>query len=207
MKLSIAILATAASARMTETEVQDAYFAEKEIIFTTATRSNKQWHECGEHPPKPDGAQGVACSGAYCLAVCPLGWRSQGRWAIKCQADNTWAHTKFSPCITCPDMTNELEKMVESETGAVSQSIINKANLPVTQFMCGKSTDKLIVNGQVFKKGGRKRNVKCFCKNGQNGDPAWKKSCNWSFQGKPWYPGHVNTVQCIGKAFNSVHFY
>ena len=162
-------------------------------------RSNKQWHNCGDKPSIPENGVDVKCDGAYCAAVCPIGWRSRGRWRIKCQADNTWSHSKFSPCITCPDMNDELDKMVESEIGAVSQSIINKANLPVTQFMCGKSTEKLIINGQVFKKGGQKRNVKCFCKNGQNGDPAWKKSCSWSFKGAPWYPSDVKSVTCKGR--------
>ena len=190
-----------------EWQVQDAYFADQEITLQDPrSRSNKQWHDCGDKPAVPENGRDVVCNGTVCTAVCPIGWRSQGRWKIKCKANNTWSHSKFSPCVTCPDMSDELDKMVESEIGAVSQSIINKANLPVTQFMCGKSTEKLIINGQVFKKGGQKRNVKCFCKNGQNGDPAWKKSCSWSFQGKPWYPSYVNTVQCIGKAFNSVHF-
>ena len=52
-----------------------------------------------------------------------------------------------------------------------------------------------------YKKGGYKRNVKCECKNGQNGDPEWKKSCSWSFNGAPWSPSDVDTVQCKPASF------
>ena len=52
-----------------------------------------------------------------------------------------------------------------------------------------------------YKKGGYKRNVKCECKNGQNGDPAWKKSCSWSFNGASWSPSDVDTVQCKPATF------
>ena len=140
MKLSIAILATAASASMKETEVQDAFFAGDDIVLSNpATRSNKQWHDCGEAPPVPANARAVECSGDKCAAVCPIGWRSQGRWKTKCQANNTWSHS------------------------------------------CAK------------------RNVFCKCRNGRNGDPAWKKSCDWEFRGQPWSPSDVNDVQCKTK--------
>ena len=161
-------------------------------------RSNKQWHDCGDKPPLPAGARDVACSGAYCAAVCPIGWRSQGRWRIKCQENNTWAHSKFSPCVTCPDMSDELANI--GERNASSQSIFRK-NLPVTQFFCGDSSNKLGIKEDWFKKGGRKRNVKCECKHGQNGDPQWKKSCAWSFRGAPFSPSDVNSVQCKPKEF------
>jgi len=48
----------------------------------------------------------------------------------------------------------------------------------------------------LYKKGGQKKNVKCLCKNGQNGDPAWKKSCSWSFQDARWSVSDVKSVQC-----------
>ena len=38
--------------------------------------------------------------------------------------------------------------------------------------------------------------MKCLCKNGQNGDPAWKKSCSWSFNDAPWSLSDVKSVQC-----------
>ena len=158
-------------------------------------RSNKQWHDCGEKPPLPVGGRDVSCSGAYCAAVCPIGWRSQGRWRIKCQADNTWSHSKFSPCITCPDVSRAL-----SEINAVSQTVYMK-NLPVNQFFCGKSSDQLIMADRHFVKGGDKKNVKCLCKNGQNGDPAWKKSCSWDFRGDTWGIEQFKTVECKDKDF------
>lgn len=204
MKLSVLVSAAAATEKnwlTKEWQVQDAYFADQEITLQDPkARSNRQWHDCGDKPPVPWKGLDVRCNGTVCAAVCPIGWRSMGRWKIQCKADNTWAHSEFSPCVTCPDMSDELaEHIVEAKNGAVSQSIFSRQNLPVTQFFCGKSTDKLLINGRVFNNGGQKRNVKCFCKNGQNGDPAWKKSCNWSFQGKPWTPAMVKTVSCKDK--------
>ena len=198
MKLSIALIASTVYARMKETEVQDAYFAGEDIILSNpAARSNKQWHDCGEAPPLPDNARAVKCSDDKCAAVCPIGWRSQGRWTIKCKADNTWAHSKFSPCVTCPSMSDQLDKVVEAESGVSFQEIMHKKqNLPWTQFFCGADTKSLIIKDKLFKKGSAKRNVKCICKNGRNGDPAWKKSCDWEFRGKPWSPSDVNDVQC-----------
>ena len=201
MKLSIAILATSASARMKETEVQNAYFAGEDIVLSNpAARSNKQWHNCGEAPPVPENGRAVKCSDDKCAAVCPIGWRSQGRWTIKCKADNTWAHSKFSPCVTCPSMSDQLDKVVEAESGVSYQEIMHKKqNLPWTQFFCGADSKSLVIKNKVFKKGSAKRNVKCICKNGRNGDPAWKKSCDWEFRGKPWSPSDVNDVQCKAK--------
>ena len=158
-------------------------------------RSIKQWHDCGDKPNIPENGQDVKCHGAYCAAVCPIGWRSRGRWRVKCQADNTWSHSKFSPCITCPDMSEELKG-----TNAVVQNIFQK-NLPVTQIFCGDSSNQLQIKDRLFKKGGHKRNIKCECKNGQNGDPAWKKSCNWSFKGEQWSVQDVSSVTCRGKGY------
>ena len=174
-----------------EWEVQDTYFADEEVVLSDPrVRSNKQWRDCGDKPPVPVDGRDVKCNGAYCAAVCPIGWRSRGRWRVKCHANNKWSHSKFSPCITCPDMSDELDK-----TNAVSQTIFRK-NLPVVQFFCGYSTHQLKIAGQVFKMGGAKRNVKCQCKNGQNGDPAWRKSCAWEFKGQPWSISDVRDIEC-----------
>ena len=69
-------------------------------------------------------------------------------------------------------------------------------NLPVSQFFCGDSSDQLVMNGQLFKQGGNKRSVKCMCRNGQNGNPSWKKSCAWEFQEKPWAAADSAHVMC-----------
>ena len=149
MKISVLLAATVtakknASWQQKEWEVQDAYFAGKEVVLSDpSVRSNKQWHDCGDKPPVPVDGRDVKCYGAYCAAVCPIGWRSRGRWRIKCQADNTWSHSKFSPCITCPDMSGELDN-----TNAVSQTTFRK-NLPVTQFFCPYATHQLKIGDQV----------------------------------------------------------
>ena len=58
------------------------------------------------------------------------------------------------------------------------------------------------MNGQLFKQGGKKRNVKCMCRNGQNGDPAWKKSCAWEFQEQPWAVENSANVMCYDQDAN-----
>lgn len=193
MKLSVILAAsvTADKYHKKEWEVQDAYFAGEDVVLSDpAIRSNKQWHDCGDKPPVPFNGRDVSCSGAYCAAVCPQGYRSMGRWRIKCKADNTWAHAKFSPCITCPSMDDEIAGI-----NAQTQFKFVK-NLPVTQFFCGDSSDQLVMNAQLFKKGGQKQNVKCKCRNGQNGDPQWKKSCAWEFQEQPWAVANSANVMC-----------
>ena len=204
MKLSIAILAAAASAtQLKEFEVQEAYFNEEPIV-APASRSNKQWHECGEKPPKPFGGHDVSCNGAWCHAVCPLGSRNSGRWKIKCMANNKWAHSKFGTCVTCPDLTNELRDVIEANNGVAYQQDIlfgRGQKTKYTQFFCGKDTDSLTIKGRLFPNGGEKQNVYCQCRKGQNGDPKWKKSCGWEFQGKPFSKSDVNNaVSCDTKA-------
>ena len=55
-------------------------------------------------------------------------------------------------------------------------------NLPVLRFTCGDDTSSMDFKGETFKKGGKFRAAKCLCKNGQGGDPFWKKSCSWSYK-------------------------
>jgi len=200
MKISLSLLAATATAKggMKEWEVQNAYFAEKEIVLsnTSLLRSNKQWHACGRAPPKPVNGHGVKCVGNTCIAVCPIGWRSQGRWKIQCKANNTWSATKFSPCVTCPDISDELKKV--GQRGVQFQSIFDARNKHITQFFCGDNTKKLEIKGKRYN-GGQKKNLKCLCKNGQNGDPAWKKSCSWYFYDAPWSKSDIQNVQCKSK--------
>ena len=62
MKIFLSLLATISTAKggMKEWEVQNAYFADGEIILSDSNmRSNKQWHDCGKAPEKPlDGETG-----------------------------------------------------------------------------------------------------------------------------------------------------
>ena len=117
------------------------------------------------------------------------------RWRIKCQNDNTWSHSKFSKCITCDDLSDEIDAL---DTDVNVQTVYRK-NLEWNQFFCGDSTDHMTFMGKVYKKGGNKRNVKCVCKNGQNGDPSWKKSCSWKFQGKSFDASDVSGISCGSK--------
>ena len=45
--------------------------------------------------------------------------------------------------------------------------------------------------------------MKCLCKNGQNGDPLWKKSCHWSFQNASWSKSDVKSVQCKARTVST----
>ena len=151
MKISLSLLAatTAAKGGMKEWEVQNAYFAEKEIVLSNDPnkRTNKQWHACGNAPSTPVNGHGVKCIGDTCIAVCPIGWRSQGRWKIKCKANNTWSATKFSPCVTCPDMSDELKEV--GQRGVQFQSIVDARNKRVTQFFCGDITNQLEIKVEI----------------------------------------------------------
>ena len=147
MKMFLSLLAATVTAKggMKEWEVQNAYFAGIEIVLSDdpkqMIKSNKQWHECGKAPSTPVNGHGVKCVGNTCIAVCPIGWRSQGRWKIKCQKNNTWSASKFSPCVTCPDLSDELENI--GQRGVQFQSIIDARNKRVAQFFCGNNTNQL----------------------------------------------------------------
>ena len=153
MKISLSLLAATATAKggMKEWEVQNAYFAGIEIVLSNdlkqMMKTNKQWHECGQAPSTPVNGHGVKCVGNTCIAVCPIGWRSQGRWKIKCSANNTWSATKFSPCVTCPDLSDELEKV--GQRGVQFQPIIDARNKRVTQFFCGDYTNQLVIKVRI----------------------------------------------------------
>jgi len=82
------------------------------------------------------------------------------------------------------------------ERGVQHQSIVTDKNVAVTQLFCGKSDEWLRMMDVWYKAAGTKKNVKCLCKNGQNGDPSWKKSCSWSFNEKKFQPGYLNEVTC-----------
>ena len=215
-----------------EWQVIEAYDNDQEIrLVDPNIRSNKQWHDCGAKPATPVNGRDVVCNGATCAAVCPLGnffeifdqklvilsrnwlksdffaknspnilgWRSQGRWKIKCQADNTWSHSKFSPCVTCPDISTELDSL--NDGVQVVEAFVK--NLPVVRFFCGDSTDTMNFMGKAYKKGGNYKNAKCLCKNGQNGDPSWKKSCSWSFKGNPFTGSDATDATCDSKQPNN----
>ena len=140
----------------------------------------------------------MKCNGAYCAAICPKGYRSRGQWRVKCQANNTWSHSEFSACTTC---FLDLSEVLKGTNVAV-QKIFRK-NLPVTQIFCGDESNKLAIEGHLFKQGGKKRNIKCVCRNGQDGDPAWRKSCGWMWRGEPfgYSVQQVATVSCKDKGY------
>ena len=95
-----------------------------------------------------------------------IGWRSEARWKIKCQNDNTWSHSKFSQCVTCDSIDSG-----DLGDGVQMKRVYNK-NLPVVKFFCGDATSSMDFMGTTYKTGSAYRNAKCLCKNGQNGDPS-----------------------------------
>ena len=54
---------------------------------------------------------------------------------------------------------------------------------------------------RLFKKGSVKKSVNCLCRKGQNGDPAWKKSCSWDFRGDTWTNEEFKTIECKDKNY------
>ena len=92
---------------------------------------------------------------------------------MKCGADDQWNRSKFSKCITCDGISAD-----DLGEGINMQKVYRK-NLPVMKFNCADSTSSLDFMGYTYPKGGKVRQAKCLCRYGQNGDPAWKKSCSW----------------------------
>ena len=54
---------------------------------------------------------------------------------------------------------------------------------------------------RLFKKGSVKKSVNCLCRKGQNGDPAWKKTCSWDFRGDTWTDEEFKTIECKDKSY------
>ena len=72
------------------------------------------------------------------------------------------------------------------------------------RFFCGDSTDTFNFMGKEYKKGGNYRNAKCICKNGQNGDPSWKKSCDWLYKKvNPFTGSDITDATCDSKQPNN----
>lgn len=103
-----------------------------------------------------------------------LGYRSQGHWKVKCNADNTWSRDSFSKCVSC----DGISASVLGE--GVNMVKVYRKNLPVLKFNCADDTSSLKFKDYTYPKGGKVRQAKCLCKHGQNGDPYWKKSCSWT---------------------------
>ena len=105
MKLSFLIFTVAwaknTSWLQTETDVQVAYFNNKEIILQdTKEQATRRWNTCGDKPPLPANAVSVECDGQFCAVICPIGWQSEKIWRIKCITNgyDRWSHDAFSPC-------------------------------------------------------------------------------------------------------------
>ena len=128
------------------------------------------------------------------LIFCLTGYKSLGRWRVKCGKNNKWNHSSFSMCITC-----ELDHSDLVDSSVNQQSAFQK-NLAVKSFFCPRSTDTFSFYNKDYKKGGNHKRVKCVCKKGQNGDPAWKNSCSWKFGRKPFNKSHWESMVCNPKA-------
>lgn len=197
MKISIALLASSVSAKnwfTKEWQVTAADQSSEDIILSDPTiRSGKQWHDCGNKPPMPWKGKSVECNGPYCVAVCPKGWRSEGHWKIKCGSDNQWSKSNFSQCISCDSISDEvLQEGVNMQMKYVK-------NLPVMQFNCADATSSMDFKGKTFKNGAAFRNAKCLCKNGQNNDPWWKKSCSWLHKTESFSQTDASEIVCTPK--------
>ena len=72
------------------------------------------------------------------------------------------------------------------------------------QFFCGEGRNAVLdFMGQKYNNGGAKRNAKCLCKNGQNGDPWWKKSCDWYHKQDQFQSADVADITCTSKQPNN----
>ena len=106
MKLSFLIFTVALAKKSylwskKETDVQVAYFNNKEIILQDPKeQAARQWDACGDKPQLPANAVSVECDGQFCAVICPIGWQSEKIWRIKCITNgyDRWSHDAFSPC-------------------------------------------------------------------------------------------------------------
>ena len=107
MKLSVLIFSVALAEKTPslwlkrETDVQQAYFNNKEIILQDPKERARRWDACGDKPPLPENAVSVECDGQFCAAICPIGWQSEEIWRIECitKGYDRWSHDTFSRCI------------------------------------------------------------------------------------------------------------
>merc|ERR1712113_50249 len=196
MKISLALLGLVSAGEfMTkEWEVAEAYYKDEPIVLQDPDdeRSrNKQWHDCGDKPATPANGRDVVCNGKWCATICKQGFKSEGRWRIKCMNNNTWNHPNLSKCISCPN-TPKVSKTVNEQTAF-------HKNLQVKSYFCPRSTDTLHFFDKNFKKGGKHKKVKCMCRKGQGNDPAWKNSCSCKFGKNDFTDANFKSMKCIQK--------
>ena len=225
MRISMFIFSLASSKKAStpwlrkETDVQQAYFNNEELVLgDPKERASRPWDACGDKPAIPPNAVSVECRGAFCVAICPIGWRSEKIWRMKCQTERYnkhatdgiwWSHNEFSPCITCPEnVADDFDKKSIPKRIAVFHST-SKRNLPVVNFSCGKF--KTHINPWIgFTKGStrgvayRRNNhkVECQCKSNEFG----KKTCDWLWRPKDypstgnnktvWTAEDIDTINC-----------
>ena len=204
MKLSFGLLglftATETKWLKTETEIQNAYFNGEPINLRDTNKKSppesikKNWLDCGDKPALPDHAVAVECVGPFCVAVCPIGWRSQGRWMTRCRNDNNWSHSELSPCVTCPNMSDELATAADTANGVSVQTKFSRKNMPRIELKCENPTHLLLSKNGFLSKGKRReRDIECWCR---KNEATKLKSCAWSFDRNPWFPSDMHSVEC-----------
>ena len=155
-----------------EWQLQKAYFEKDPKLFGESKQRDHTYTFCGEPPLLPSSDMVVHCWDQYCGAICPKGWKSENRWKIKCEqvvhgGNFEWTHKQFSPCVTCPDMSEDLEQL---ETKNVEFTEFKNWWYSYT-FHCNESTETdyiLSIKGEIIKKGnikkGKTKKVNCKCK-------------------------------------------
>ena len=175
---------------------------------------------CGDPPAPPLGAEDVRCWTRSCGAICPKGYRSENWWRVHCRkkdGEYRWSYNRFSQCITCPDITDELEKLLtknveftESRNGwnfGLGRSYAIKCKqLPESNYT-------LSIKGETFRKAKKAKTLNCSCKSGPKikGDKFWGgdsgdyggriKICNWVYKKSPWTTEDTKTIKCLGRVF------
>lgn len=200
-----------------EWQLQKAYFERDPKLFGESKQRDHTYTFCGEPPLLPSSEMEVHCWDQYCGAICPKGWKSENRWRIKCKynaGEYDWTHKQFSPCITCPDISEDLEKL---GTKNVEFTESNTWWGRSYAFQCNDSSETdyiLSIKGEIIKKGnikkGETKKVNCKCKKRPKeagGRPNNKKggrfrTCKWVYKKSPWTTEDTNTINCSGRFSN-----
>ena len=202
-----------------EWQLQKAYFERDPKLFGD---SKQRHHTCGDPPSPPLGAEDVHCWSRFCGAVCPKGYRSENRWRVHCRfkdGEYRWSYNRFSPCITCPDINDELEKLATKNV-QFTESRVDIFNWQLNRsyaIKCNESPESnytLSIKGESFRKGKKAQKLKCSCtsgpktkgdkyRSGDSGEYGGRiKTCNWVYKKSLWTTEDTKTITCLGRFSN-----
>ena len=207
-----------------EWQLQKAYFERDPKLFGDSkekSHANTVNHTlCGDPPAPPLGAEDVRCWTSFCGAICPKGYRSENRWRVICRkkdGEYRWSYNRFSPCITCPDITDQLEKLATNNVQFTESRGSYTRSYRSYAIKCNESPESnytLSIKGESFRKGKKAKKLQCSCtsgpktkgdkyRSGDSGEYGGRiKTCNWVYKKSLWTTEDTKTIKCLGRFSN-----